>query len=221
MEELRSTEALDREILEDARKKAQKLLKTADESVKSQAQQWEKKTQGAIAEIRKTYEQNTEKAKHEILARFPLDKLRLRSEIAENLLRDAMNGFLENLGRSSLLLILEQELEKRIAACGAAEFKTGSSEGSKIILAYQKMEKSEVRRMVGKIIEKPEVKVKCSLNDFQIEEDTTSGAAFPAIVINTPAIRITASVESAAAEIMMNKRAELAVALLGEGALND
>jgi vacuolar-type H+-ATPase subunit E/Vma4 len=221
MEELRSTEALDREILEDARKKAQKIIKTADESVKSQAQQWEKKTQETLAEIRNTYAQNTEKAKHEILARFPLDKLRLRSEIAENFLRDAMNDFLENLSRNNLLLIMEQELEKRLAACGAAELKVNSAEGRKIILAYQKMEESEVRIMLGKIVEKPEVKGKCRLNDFQIQEDTTSGAAFPAIVINTPAIRITASVENAAAEIMMNKRAELAVSLLGEGALDD
>jgi vacuolar-type H+-ATPase subunit E/Vma4 len=221
MEELRSTEALDREILEDARKKAQKILKTADESVKSQAQQWEKKTQETLAEIQKTYAQNTEKAKHEILARFPLDKLRLRSEIAENFLRNAMNNFLKNLSRSSLPLILEQELEKRLASCGEAELKVNSAEGGKIILAYQKMEENELRIMLGKIVEKPEVKGKCRLDDFQIEQDTTSGAAFPAVVLNTPVIRITASVENAATEIMMNKRAELAVSLLGEGALND
>jgi hypothetical protein len=221
MEELRSTEVLDREILEDARKKAFKIFKTADDSVKSQIQQWEKKTQDAIADIRKTYAQNTEKAKQEILARFPLDKLRMRSETSEKFLRDAMNVFLENLNRSSLLLILEQELEKRLAVCGETELKTDSGEGRKIILRYQKMEENEVRIMLGKIVEKKEVIKKCRFDDFQLEEDTSTGVAFPAIVLNTPVIRIIASVENAAAEIMMNNRAELVKALLGEGALND
>jgi hypothetical protein len=42
MEELQSTEALDREILEDARKKAFKILKGADETLASSKTAWEK-----------------------------------------------------------------------------------------------------------------------------------------------------------------------------------
>jgi hypothetical protein len=41
VEELQSTEALDREILEDARKKAFKILKGADESAASSKKSWE------------------------------------------------------------------------------------------------------------------------------------------------------------------------------------
>ena len=51
MEELRSTEVLDREILEDARKKAQKILKTAEDAHAAQAQDWDKKINGAVESI--------------------------------------------------------------------------------------------------------------------------------------------------------------------------
>jgi vacuolar-type H+-ATPase subunit E/Vma4 len=221
MEELRSTEALDREILEDARKKAAKTLKTADANAESQKRQWEEKTQNAIAEIRKSYADNTEKARQEIIARFPLDKRRLRSEISETILKDAMNGFLQNMSRSNLLLILEREFEKRLAACSEADLKTDAAEDGKIMVTYQKMEEKEVHTLLGKIFDNPAIKGTCRLADFQIKPDANKGAAFPAIALNTNAIRITASVENAATEMLMDKRAELVVAMLGEGALND
>jgi hypothetical protein len=47
MEELTSTEALDREILEDARKKAFKILKNADDSISSSKESWDKKIERA------------------------------------------------------------------------------------------------------------------------------------------------------------------------------
>jgi vacuolar-type H+-ATPase subunit E/Vma4 len=215
MEELRSTEALDREILEDARKKAAKTLKTADANVESQKKQWEEKTQTSITEIRKAFADNTEKAQQEILARFPLDKRRMRSEISEKILKDAMNGFLQNLNRTNLLLILEQEFEKRLAVCGEADLKNNP------MVTFQKMEESEVHTLLRKILDKPEIKGKLRLEDFQIKQDADKSAAFPAIALNTNTIRITASVENAAAEMLVDKRAELVVALLGEGALND
>jgi vacuolar-type H+-ATPase subunit E/Vma4 len=215
MEELRSTEALDREILEDARKKAAKTLKTADANVESQKKQWEEKTQTAIAEIRKAYADNTEKARQEILARYPLDKRRMRSEISEKILKDAMVGLLQSMSRSNLLLILEHEFEKRLAACGEADLKTNP------MLAYQKMEEKEVHSLLEKILDSAEIKGKYKLADFQIVQDTDKSAAFPAIALNTSTIRLTASVEDAAAEMLLEKRAELIVALLGEGAVND
>jgi vacuolar-type H+-ATPase subunit E/Vma4 len=244
MEELRSTETLDREILEDARKKAFKIIKTADASVESQARQWENKTQKAIADIRKNYEQNTEQQKQEMLARFPLDKRRMRSEISEDFLVCAMNDFLGNMSRSNLLLILEQELEKRLASCSKADLQIGGTEnnfqqtgsvedpkakyrqmdhqiGRKIIVTYQKMEENEVQALLRKTLDKPEVKGKCRFADFQIEQDAETGATFPAIVLDTHAVRIMASVENMAAEMLLNKRAELIASLLGEGALND
>ena len=53
MEELQSTEILEREILEDARKKAMRILKTADDTIRAKTAEWEKKTADAVAELEK------------------------------------------------------------------------------------------------------------------------------------------------------------------------
>jgi hypothetical protein len=50
MEELQSTEALDREILEDARKKAFKILKTAGETEAASQTAWDRKLEKTLAE---------------------------------------------------------------------------------------------------------------------------------------------------------------------------
>ena len=117
MEELRSTEVLDREILEDARKKAYRVLKTADDNLTAQTQDWDKKIQDAVDSIRQTYEDRTRKSTEEILARFPLDKRRLRSETSEAFLTKAMGEFLRSLSREKLLSILEGELSRRLDFC--------------------------------------------------------------------------------------------------------
>ena len=86
MEELRTTEVLGNEILEDARKKALKILKTADETLETQNRDWDKKIKRQLDSIRKTYEERTKKTNEEIQARLPLDRRRLRSETTESFL---------------------------------------------------------------------------------------------------------------------------------------
>ena len=61
MEELKSTELLDREILEDARKKAHKILNTAGDSLGAQTRDWDEKIRSALASIGKSYAEKTKK----------------------------------------------------------------------------------------------------------------------------------------------------------------
>ena len=114
MEELKSTEALNREILEDARKKAHEILTSADNSLRSQKQEWDGKLKAALDSVENSYAKRTEKAREEIFARLPLDKRRLRSETSERLLLKAMDDFLGSLSREELLSILEMELDGRL-----------------------------------------------------------------------------------------------------------
>ncbi|MDR1565813.1 MAG: ATPase [Treponema sp.] len=201
MEELRSTEVLDREILEDARKKAFKILKTADDTVRSQAQRWEKKTRKAVADIRGIYARRVEKVKEEILARLPLDKRRLRSETAEHFLLEAMENFLATLSRKQLLSVLDREFTERLADCPGLE--------SKAVLLYSGMTGEEA----GGIVKNRE---------WELRHDESPGRSkFPALVLNAPSVRVIASVEKAAMELLEDKRAELAACLLSQGVLND
>ena len=220
MEELRTTEALDQEILEDARKKAFKILKTADDSVVSQARRWERRTQKAIEGIRKSYEQETVKLREEILARFPLDKRRMRSEVAESLLRSAVNNFLRDLKREDLLLILEKELEKRLAQCGNEEIYTPGEDNCRAVF-FSSMNYDETESVLGKVFANTPAFKDSPVSGWQKHEDKNVPVSFPMIVLNTSGMKITASVDNAVSELLYNKRAELISTLLGEGALND
>ena len=68
MEELQSTELLDREILEDARKKAMRILKTCEETIKTQNTGWEKKKLDAAGALEKKHNEQKEQAVKNITA---------------------------------------------------------------------------------------------------------------------------------------------------------
>ena len=209
MEELLSTEALDREILEDARKKAMRILKTADETLEAQKADWDKKIQDALESIRNIYAQRIKRSSGEILARLPLDKRRLRAETAEGFLVRAMDDFFSSRSREMLLSVLEKELAQRLNACVV------DGEGT---IFYSGMSLSEAEGVFKKI--SSSAYGPFGSGDMKFKEDPVVHK-FPSIVIDTRALRINASVEGAAASLMRDKRAELAAALLGGGALND
>jgi hypothetical protein len=223
MEELNSTEVLDREILEDARKKAFKILKTADDTVQSKDKSWERKTRRAIEGIRKTYAAKTERFREETMARLPLDKRRLRSETAEASLKEATDAFLSGLGRDALLSILEREFACRLEAGGAVLPEPGMSASAKAfkpVLYYSAMSAAEGKEILKRALALSKIENSGGLEKAELTEDNGL-SKFPALVLDTPEFRIKASVEAAAGELLKNRRAELAAALLGEGALND
>jgi hypothetical protein len=220
MEELRSTEALDREILEDARKKAFRILKIADDTLAAQTQDWEAKTQTAIADLREAYSGQAEKAKVEILARLPLDKRRFRSETAEGFLVRAMDDFLRSLPKETLLSVLERELTQRLKACSGDLGETAGLAPRELF--YSGISLSEARMVLEKALAAiNKTPNNWTLKASQAEKPLPAAHEFPSIVIAAKSLKITASVNTAAAELLKDKRAELAAALLGEGVLND
>jgi len=225
MEELRTTEVLDKEILEDARKKAFKILKTADDTLAVQKLDWEKKEKKAISSIQRTYAARLKKTEGEIYARLPLDKRRLRSETAEGLLQKAMKDFLRLQKRETLISVLELELGAQLKAFSEeAAGKDADVEKSVVEEAeirYSGMDLPETKALLQKVM-KGQVSEPGNAfdNGFRFVEETQA-FEFPSIILNTMAMKISASVEGAAAALLKEKRAELAAALLGEGVLND
>ena len=231
MEEIKSTEVLDREILEDARKKAQKILKTADDTLLAQKKEWEKKGQESIESLRKTYSERLEKNTNEKFARLPLDKKRMRSKNAEGILIKAMEGFLCALKRETLLSVLERELlecfeDFTSGGENTNREKTSGGENNKEsfgdapLIRYSGMELSEAARVIEDALNRYSFTPK----DITKKADSSGslfGREFPSIVIDLPSVRITASVESAAAALLSEKRAELSAALLGPEVLDD
>jgi vacuolar-type H+-ATPase subunit E/Vma4 len=212
MEELQSTEVLDREILEDARKKAYRILKTADDTVSASGAAWDKKIKRAVDNIRRKYAVRSEKIRQEIMARLPLDKRRARSEYTEGLLQSSMNAFLSALPEDKLLGLVEIELKKRIAEYldQEADNQNGSASWE---LRFRGLEETELRSLLGRL----------GITSITMIQDPLLSlpGKLPGLVIDTPSARISASVYAAAQALLKNKRAELAEALLGGEASYD
>jgi len=214
MEELRTTEVLGNEILEDARKKAHKILKTSDDTLAAQNRDWERKTKRSLDSIRKTFAERTRKTNEEIQARLPLDKRRLRSETTEGFLVKAINDFLRTLSREKLLIVLERELRVRLKVCAEDLARHRS------VVRYSGLSLDEAKAVLEKVSHALEETDFLFRPDWEYRADSVV-REFPLIFIETKTFRIIASVKSASKYLLKEKRAELAAALLGEGVLND
>jgi len=214
MEELRTTEALGNEILEDARRKAQKILKTAEEALAAQDHSWERKLKRSTDSIRKTFAERTKKTNEEIQARLPLDMRRLRSKTTEGFLVKALDDFLRTLSREKLLFILERELHSRLKLCAVDLARHRS------IVRYSGLSLDEAKTVIEKVsgaLEETDFLVK---PEWEFREDSVV-REYPLMFIELRTLRIIASVKSTAKALLRDRRGELAAALLGEGVLND
>ncbi|MDR3171220.1 MAG: ATPase [Treponema sp.] len=225
MEELRSTEVLDQEILEDARKKAYRILKSADDTVKAQVAVWDQKAEAAIADIREKYAHRTTTTSVEIMARLPLDKRRARSEKIEGLLKSAMKGYLSTLPRAKLLVFLETELRKRFdelqeVAPGSLEpDPAGDSPAVLPQVMFRGLSTTEVATILNKVFSREGEAVPWTLKPA--DPHFLDAGQFPEIRIDTRQVRITASIDRTADALLEDKRMELVLALLGPEGLDE
>lgn len=214
MEELQSTETLDREILEDARKKAYRILKAADDTVKAQTAAWEKKAAEALAELEGRYDARRQRSLAEISARLPLDKQRIWSEYLERLLDSAAADWFAGLGRDRALKLLEKELEIRLAEC--PEF----AAAGKIRVAWSGLERAEAELIIKKRLPRADLVFESPATGEGAEKTAPRDRAYPKLIVDIPAARITASIAMLVDTLLHDKRAELAAALSEPGALS-
>jgi len=203
MEELNSTEILDREILEDARKKAMRTLKTADDTISAKTSEWENKTREAINELERKYNSQREEASVNIMARLPVDKLRTKAEKIENILQSSVKAWYESLSRQRIMEILTNELTKRLAVC--AEF----ADSTKKRVFYNALDRKEAEQ----VIKNASGSTSKNWTDYSIEESFSDG--LPSITLETGDIRIIASLQKTVDLLLQEKRIELVEALVG------
>jgi hypothetical protein len=224
MEEIQSTEVLDREILEDARRKAFRIIKTADDTVKANTLAWEKKTAQAVGDLKARFEERRNKSSEEIMARLPLDKRRAESEKIEALMVQALDAWYGAQSRERILGFLEDELRLRLTDC--PEF--GAARQSVKAMLY-KISVEEGEALLTRVLP-PEswktVGYNLSVEGAASASSTGAGAAirasgvlsgkYPELVLDSPGVRITASVNMLASSLLADYRAELTAALIGE-----
>ncbi len=90
MEEIRGTEALEQEILDDARKRADRIIRKADDDAKVMQAQTDQKIKEAVDALTQEYQARQETAEREARSRLPLEKMRLEIEYRDAMLRKAL-----------------------------------------------------------------------------------------------------------------------------------
>jgi len=102
MEEIRGTEALEQEILDDAHKRAERILRKAENDAKAQHAQSEQHLQAAIAALQREYEEKKKAAEREMQSRQPLETMRLEIGYRDEVLRATLSKALAALIQKSL-----------------------------------------------------------------------------------------------------------------------
>ena len=111
MEELRSTEILDKEIEADARKKAEKILARAEEECKEILAGVEKRVSEARTQKETFYALKISQAEKSNAEALPLEKGRFLVSFYNDEVSKAFNEYLENLGEEKRLSLIEKKLE--------------------------------------------------------------------------------------------------------------
>ena len=205
MEELQSTELLDREILEDARKKAHRILKTAEDTIKVKSAEWEEKLNVSLSDLEQKYTEQGKFAAGEIMARLPIDQRRTKAKKIEALLRSSAETWYGGLSREHVVDLLKKELGKRVAA--TEKF---SADGGIHALIHQ-IERAEAQAVLQAVLP----------GKTCVIEEIHSSSAYPEIILETPQARIYASIGKIVDFLLGEKRAELVEALLGKEVLLD
>lgn len=109
MQELRSTEILDKEILEDAQKKVQKILKNSESECRSIMSSVDDKVTKTVEEKEAALISKLESIKTNLNASLPLEKERFQVSFVENLIITKIQDYLKSLSQEKRIqLVLEK-----------------------------------------------------------------------------------------------------------------
>jgi vacuolar-type H+-ATPase subunit H len=141
MEEIVSAEAIKGEILEDARDKAARLLEEAEGESARTAAAIDARAVSTVEEIMRTSEARSARFRMETMARFPLERTRMRTVFVDKALRDALEAFIGSLSEDRVAGLSESMLE------GGASFLAGRE----ITLARKGISEAAARAVAGRV----------------------------------------------------------------------
>lgn len=110
MQELRSTEILDKEIQADARRKVENILKNAEEECSKLEKSVDERLATAKKEKEVFYQKKLEKYKNDLNATVPLEKQRFEVSFVQDAIVSAINEYLAGLSEEKRLQLVLQNL---------------------------------------------------------------------------------------------------------------
>lgn len=112
MEELRSTEILDKEIKADARKKAEKILAKADADCKNMLENVDARIENAKKEYLAKTEEKLRFFEKDLAASLPLEKNRFLVSFIQSSINKATDAFLQSLSVEEKLELIMRQIQK-------------------------------------------------------------------------------------------------------------
>ena len=206
MEELRSTEILDKEIHEDARRKADKILKAAESDCEQigikAAADFEKTSKGKKAD----YERMLSNYKRDSDAAVPLEKQRRLISFIDNSVREALDGWFKAADAKKKLSALRRLLEKYSAVLHGKRFEVLSRGFSK----------KDISQLASSVLGKDVELVVTELSSA--DADKISLAEGFTMRADDGSLFCRVTCDELKNELLQNHRQELAVALFGKEA---
>jgi V/A-type H+/Na+-transporting ATPase subunit E len=135
MQEIVGTEAIQSEIMDDARKKAARILEEAEAEAAREVAAIEARAAEVVREIFSANEAKSARFRMETMARFPLERTRMRAAFVDARLREAARGYLESLP------------EDRVAALSAALLAKGARylDGKEVLVRRKGLSEERAR----------------------------------------------------------------------------
>jgi V/A-type H+/Na+-transporting ATPase subunit E len=112
MEEIVGSEAIQGEILEDARRKAARLLEEAEAEAERIVVGTEARAAAIVDEIVKTNEASASRFRMETMARFPLERTRMRTRFVDGKLTEAVGAYISALPADRVAALCRSMLER-------------------------------------------------------------------------------------------------------------
>jgi|GEM_PF-621414 len=201
MEELKGGGALEAEIREDARRKAERALKQADKEAEAARADWEARSRAELAALEDASRKRAATYRDEVLARLPLERKRARLAWLDSLLGAELSAARDALPRADALGLL---LSRLAPAAGAFA-------GGPASVVVRGFDRGTADAGIGALLPGAEVRY----------EAATPGAAGIEARSADGATGFTATLDSVLREFAERKRGELARALVGELAERD
>ncbi len=211
MQELRSTDILDKEIQADARRKVERILKTADAECERVLNSVQERVNQAVQEKETFYKNKLSVYESHINAAIPLEKQRFEVNFVQNTVADALNSYIESLDEEKRInLVLKNLSQDLIKDKKFTAYIYGFDIDKKNALVVKKLkdilgngllkcEKTEF----GKIVDE-------SNSDFEINRK--EGVILEA---EDKSLRLRLTLTEAISHILDEKRSELYQALFG------
>ncbi len=145
MEELRSTEILDKEIEADAQKKAKKILDKAEREAQAVAAGVEERVKKAVEEKSASLKNKLSQLQNNAGAYIPLEKERFLVSFYDEQVCKAMNAYFNSIGKEKRLSLLEDKLE---------QCKSAINDKKITVKYFGGLEEVDAKKVAEKIVDK-------------------------------------------------------------------